>query len=202
MPTPMTPGLDIKLFSRPLMTAVANSTLLSEGPLSAIAELADAEHVPPTKLTALPKEELNRLRTRPIGLPIVEVLLPANRSATGWWQELFVTISEPESPPALKVLLLITTWLVKVKSVPPPPPQDFGYLTLTVVLTELTEPVVDPVVRPLFATERPTAGALTTLLIVPISSIAPVPFIIPVRNSAMAASTPELSGGATVKSAT
>jgi len=38
-------------------------------------------------------------------------LLPAKRSATGWWQVglLLLTISEPESPPALKLLLLITT---------------------------------------------------------------------------------------------
>src|SRR6185503_7302609 len=96
----------------------------------------------------------------------------------------------------------MTTWFVKVKVGPLFPPQEFGYLTLTLVLVELMLPVVNPVVRPLFATERPTVGTLTTLLIVPMSSIKPVPSICPDRNCAMAQSTPELRAGATVKSAT
>jgi hypothetical protein len=53
---------------------------------------------------------------------------------------------------------------------------------LTVVVTELTEPVVWPVVRPLFWTARPTAGARGLLLIVPMSSMNPVGFIMPVRS--------------------
>src|SRR6185295_10307345 len=111
-------------------------------------------------------------------------------------------MSDPESPPALNVLLFITTWLVKVKSVPPPPPQDFGYRTLTVVEIDEIEPVVMPVVRPLLATAKLMAGDFTTLEIVPMSSIEPVPSIRPGRSCAIAQSTPELNAGATVKSAT
>jgi hypothetical protein len=53
----------------------------------------------------------NLVNTNPAGLPIVLVLLPANSNATGFLPEL-LTIREPESPPALNVLLLITTWFV------------------------------------------------------------------------------------------
>src|SRR5688500_20080642 len=55
-------------------------------------------------------------------------------------------------------------------------------------------PVVKPVVRPLFATDMPTAGATTALLITPMSSIAPVASIVPGLNCAIAASTFEPNG--------
>jgi hypothetical protein len=45
-------------------------------------------------------------------LPIVVELLPAKRSATGLEVPSLLTIKEPESPPALNVVLLMTTWLV------------------------------------------------------------------------------------------
>ncbi len=63
----------------------------------------------PTKVRLRPSTALSLLNTSPAGLPIVEELLPAYNKATGLCAELLVTISEPESPPALKVLLLITT---------------------------------------------------------------------------------------------
>lgn len=44
-----------------------------------------------------------------MGLPMVVVLLPAKSSATGC-AVAASTISEPESPPALKVLEPTTTW--------------------------------------------------------------------------------------------
>ena len=68
-----------------------------------------AVQVEPTKLTGLPSAVESLVSTKPIGLAMVDELLPANSNATGWWQASLDTISEPESPPALKVLLLITT---------------------------------------------------------------------------------------------
>ena len=68
--------------------------------------------MPPPKLNVRPSALLSTESTAPIGFPIVVVLLPAKRRATGLCEALLVTISEPESPPALNVLLLITTWLV------------------------------------------------------------------------------------------
>ena len=62
----------------------------------------------PTNVSVRPSTELNLVNTKPTGLPIVEVLLPANNKATGLCPEL-LTINEPESPPALNVLLLMTT---------------------------------------------------------------------------------------------
>jgi hypothetical protein len=116
---------------------------------------------------------------------------------------LLVTMSEPESPPALKVLLLMTTWLVKETVNFLPPPQPLWYCTLTLVLTELMLPVVNPVVRPLLATPMPTAGGTVVPLGTPMSSMKPVGSIVPGRSWAMAASTFEgPSGAATVKSAT
>jgi hypothetical protein len=61
------------------------------------------------KLTEVPSDVLILCTTCPMGLPMVVELEPAKRSATGWWHESFVTMSEPESPPALNVLLLMTT---------------------------------------------------------------------------------------------
>jgi hypothetical protein len=46
-----------------------------------------------------------------------------------------------------------------------------GYRTLTVVEMEVMVPVVKPVVRPLFATDKPTEGAWIVLLGTPMSSI-------------------------------
>ena len=63
----------------------------------------------PTKLNDLPSTLLNFVNTSPTGLPMVELLLPAYNNATGLCEELLVTISDPESPPALNELLLITT---------------------------------------------------------------------------------------------
>jgi hypothetical protein len=63
----------------------------------------------PTKLSVLPNTVLNLVNTKLAGLPMVALLLPANNKATGLCAELLVTISDPESPPALKVLLLIMT---------------------------------------------------------------------------------------------
>jgi CheY-like chemotaxis protein len=59
-----------------------------------------------------------------------------------------VTISDPESPPSLKLPGVIRTWFVKV-AVPRPPPQALPYLTPIVTLTAATTPVVSTVVRPL-----------------------------------------------------
>jgi len=64
---------------------------------------------------------------------------------------------------------------------------------------ELIVPVVKPVVRPLLATARPTAGFAVVLLMVPMSSMKPVASIVPGMSSAMAASRFELSDGAKVK---
>ena len=70
----------------------------------------------------------------------------------------------------------------KVRTGPVVAPHWVGYWTLTVVVVELIVPVVKPVVRPLFATERPTVGVRTTLLMVPMSSMKPVPSISPGRS--------------------
>src|SRR3989442_2432736 len=81
-------------------------------PDDAAAAAVGAEHIDvPTKLTP------SALTTSWIGFPIVLELLPANSRATGALSPFAVvhepdTMSEPESPPALKVVLLITTWLV------------------------------------------------------------------------------------------
>ena len=51
----------------------------------------------------------NRWRIGSIGLPIVSPSPPANSNATGWFPPC-VTISEPESPGALKAPGLTETW--------------------------------------------------------------------------------------------
>ena len=68
--------------------------------------------LPLTKLTERRNAALTSVSTSPIGLPIVVELLPAKRSATGLEVPSLLTIKEPESPPALNVVLLMTTWLV------------------------------------------------------------------------------------------
>src|SRR5437899_164393 len=103
---------------RSLIMVAKSRSFCSGSRPKAVADDAEvgAEHVDvPTKLT--PRAPM----TSWIGLPMVLELLPANRRATGALSP-FVslpvalhdpdTISEPESPPALKVVLLITTWLV------------------------------------------------------------------------------------------
>jgi len=51
-----------------------------------------------------------RCKTVSIGLPMVRPSPPAKRSATGWLPS-WVTISDPESPAALKVPGEIEIWL-------------------------------------------------------------------------------------------
>src|SRR5438132_1517097 len=116
-PTPITEGRDISSLTRACITVVARSMIScgSAGriaPSGATLKLSElAVQLPPTKPTVPPIRPLSALSTAPIGLPIVVVLLPAKRRATGWWQLLLLllTIREPESPPALKLLLLMTT---------------------------------------------------------------------------------------------
>jgi hypothetical protein len=55
-----------------------------------------------------------------------------------------------------------------------PDPQLLWYCTLTLVLTEPTLPVVNPVVLPLFITDKPTVGVRVVLLIVAKSRMAPL----------------------------
>ena len=64
---------------------------------------------PEPSSTVTPK----RSSTRSIRLASVRVELPANSSPTGF-VPLWLTISEPESPPSLKVPLPIAIWSVKV----------------------------------------------------------------------------------------
>src|SRR5262249_1678259 len=67
----------------------------------------------PTNDMVLPKAEPAFESTSPIGFPMVDVLLPANSRATGWGQAPSpVTISDPESPPALNEPGVTTTWLI------------------------------------------------------------------------------------------
>ena len=86
------------------------------------------------------------------------LLLPANNNPTGLCDALFVTINEPESPPALKVPGVITIWLVKVTVVFLPPPQLRCILNTHARVNGSDCPVVNPVVRPLLATDRPIVG--------------------------------------------
>src|SRR5215813_6538200 len=83
------------------------------------------------------------------------------------------------------------------------PPHEVVYLTLTLVLTDCIEPVVTPVVRPLFWTARPIDGVLTTVLgSEAIPSIKPVVFMNPGMSWANAASTFDPSAGFAVRLAT
>jgi hypothetical protein len=133
MPTPMTPRRDIRSDSWSARTraaalaATSGSSCMNSpsGVMEKPIDWAVAVGVP-TNETLRPSAVLTRLSTTPMGLPMVELLLPANRSATGCLLLSFVTMSEPESPPALNVVLLMTTWLGKVRTVPPPEPQLFG----------------------------------------------------------------------------
>jgi hypothetical protein len=84
----MTPGRDIRSYSRVFNAVTAFSTAASAGEANCGSSDtngsgANAEHVPPTKLTVLPNEALSWVSTGPPGLPIVVVLLPANNNATG-----------------------------------------------------------------------------------------------------------------------
>src|SRR5215210_6194059 len=112
-PTPMTDGRDIRSLRRASKAWLARAAACSGNSRICPPEVvvddpaAAAPAVPqvvPTKLTVLPSAVLTLDRTRPMGLPMVVLLLPAKSKATGWWQESLVTIREPESPPALKVV--------------------------------------------------------------------------------------------------
>src|ERR1041384_1450278 len=112
-PTPIIPGLDISSLSRVRMTPVARSMEALAGSCAPAERVSGAAaQVTPTKLTELPSAVESFVRTSPIGLAMVVELLPAKNNATGWWQELFETISEPEARPMLKVVLLRSIWWV------------------------------------------------------------------------------------------
>src|ERR1044071_2071986 len=112
-PTPSTAGLDIKScrFTSNTLLARSSACCGSWNDCDSNSEPGLVQLIP-TKVRFEPSAPLIFVMTSPIGFPIVVELLPAKRRATGCGQAPVVRISDPESPPALKVVLLITTWFV------------------------------------------------------------------------------------------
>src|SRR5437870_12089479 len=116
IPTAITAGSAINSDSCAPFTASTRSMSTRDGP-PCVADVTPAAAGQdtfvvrvelPTKLTCLPKLELTCESTWPMGLPTVVVLLPANNKAVGC-AALLLTIKDPESPAALKLLLATTT---------------------------------------------------------------------------------------------
>src|SRR5579884_2859211 len=93
-----------------------------------------------------------------MGFASVFVPSPAKIIATGRALAV-VTINEPASPGPLKLLSLITTWPTNLLVNRVGPPQKEAKSTLTVPLMLPMVEQVRPVVRPVFATDNPNAGA-------------------------------------------
>ena len=91
------------------------------------------------------------LKTRSIRLAIVTELLPANRRPTDCSSD-SATMRDPESPPALKdapAMPSMMTWSTNLA-------WPESYLTITLALTPVISPWVQPVVRPYFCTSTPS----------------------------------------------